>query len=190
MKLTEAKLKQLILEQFDSFKLVNLIAYLEELQTALSSAIGTIGYLGVGDHTENGKRLPNGTKLPKTESYNFQSLNDWFQLAIDSVAKEIEEGRHSGTWDYISLTRIYPLKLAGYYGNVKLTMILDKYKYVFFKLDQLDKSGNVEFSYFKGNSISTKALAGLLSASDMDILESVKEQSRLYGKETRDSSTL
>ena len=184
MKLTEEKLKQLINEQFDSFELGNLIAYLEELQTALSSAIGTIGYLGVDDHTGYGRRLP------KTESYNFQSLADWFQLAIDSVAKEIEEGRHSGTWDYISLTRLYPIKLAGYYGNVKLTMVLDKYKDVFFNFDQLDKNGDVEFSYLKGNSISTKALADLLSASDMDILEFVKEQSRLYGKKTMDSAQL
>ena len=37
MKLTEAKLKQLILEQMGEFELSNLIAYLEELQHVFSN---------------------------------------------------------------------------------------------------------------------------------------------------------
>ena len=65
MKLTEEKLKQLILEQLGSFELGNLIAYLEELQTALSSAQevdGDMGTINAGGY---------GTLLPRSESYRF-----------------------------------------------------------------------------------------------------------------------
>ena len=184
MKLTEAKLKQLILEQLGSFELANLIAYLEELQTALSSAQevdGDMGTINAGGY---------GTLLPRSESYRFSSLSDWFQKAIDLVAKEIEEGEHSGTWNYISLSRLYETKKLGHHGNVLITMILQKDKSIMFHFDQLDENGDVDFSYFEGNSISTKALADFFSASDEDILEFVKEQFRMHGKKTMDSSTL
>jgi len=184
MKLTEAKLKQLILEQLGSFELENLIAYLEELQTALSSAQevdGLIGTTNAGGYA---------TPLPRSESYRFSSLSDWFQLAIDSVAKEIEEGRHSRSWDNLTLTRLYQTRNLGYHGNVLITMILEKDKNIMFYFDQLDENGDVDFSYFEGNSISTKALADFFSASDEDILEFVKEQFRMHGEKTRDSSTL
>ena len=184
MKLTEAKLKQLILEQLGSFELGNLIAYLEELQAALSSVQNVYGDLGV---TNAGGYA---TSLPRLQSYYFSSLSDWFQLAIDSVAKEIEEGRHSRSWDNLTLTRLYETKNLGHHGNVLITMILQKDKNIIFYFDQLEENGDTDFSYFEGNSISTKALVDFFSASDEDILEFVKEQVRMHGEKTRDSSEL
>jgi len=184
MKLTEAKLKQLILEQLGSFELGNLIAYLEELQAALSSVQNVYGDLGV---TNAGGYA---TSLPRLQSYYFSSLSDWFQLAIDSVAKEIEEGRHSKSWDNLTLTRLYETKNLGHHGNVLITMILQKDKNIIFYFDQLDENGDTDFSYFEGNSISTKALVDFFSASDEDILEFVKEQFRMHGKKTMDSAEL
>jgi len=184
MKLTEAKLKQLILEQLGSFELGNLIAYLEELQAALSSVQNVYGDLGV---TNAGGYA---TSLPRLQSYYFSSLSDWFKLAIDSVAKEIEEGRDSRSWDNLTLTRLYETKNLGHHGNVLITMILQKDKNIIFYFDQLDENGDTDFSYFEGNSISTKALVDFFSASDEDILEFVKEQYRMHGEKTRDSSEL
>ncbi len=184
MKLTEEKLKQLIIEQLGSFELGNTIAYLEELHSALTSAQEVDGLMG----TINA--VGYATSLPRTESYRFSSLSDWFQLAIDSVAKEIEEGVHSGTWDYISLSRLYQTQNLGHHGNVLITMILQKDKSIIFYFDQLGENGDVDFSYFEGNSISTKALVDFFSASDEDVLEFVKEQYRMHGEKTRDSSEL
>jgi len=184
MKLTEAKLKQLILEQLGPFELGNLIAYLEELQTALSSAQNVDGDLGANNA---GGVL---TYMPGLETNHFPFLSDWFQKAIDLVAKEIEEGRHSRSWDSLTLTRLYQTRNLGYHGNVLITMILEKDKNIMFYFDQLDEYGDVDFSYFEGNSISTKALADFFSASDEDILEFVKEQARMHGEKTRDSSEL
>jgi len=184
MKLTEEKLKQLILEQLGSFELRNLIAYLEELQAALSSVQNVYGDLGATN--------PGGywVYLPRLESYRFPSLSDWFQKAIDLVAKEIEEGRHSRSWDNLTLTRLYQTKNLGHHGNVLITMILQKDKSIMFHFDQLDENGDVDFSYFEGDSISTRALVDFFSASDEDILEFVKEQVRMHGEKTRDSSEL
>jgi len=184
MKLTEAKLKQLILEQMSEFELSNFIAYLEELQSALTSAQEVDGHLG----TINAGGY--GTELPRSASYRFSSLSDWFQLAIDSVAKEIEEGRHSGSWDYLSLTRLYQTRSPDQQGNVLLSMILQKDGDVMFHFDQLDEAGDIDFSYFEGKSISTKTLADFLSASDMDIFEFVKDHIKTHGETTLDSATL
>ena len=187
MKLTESKLKQLILEQMSEFELSNLIALLEELQDRLPENSDIL----VGLHESGGDYI-NFTSTSK--------VKESFQAAIDSLAREIEGTATDTEWDHMVIERL--IQTSGYgsigpfNGNVMAHLYIERNGNKWFDLAQFDEEGfparhkDEPVIYFEGDEISTPALVELMTSPAEDILEMLNDLINTSGTETQDSALL
>ena len=187
MKLTLAKLKQLILEQMneDEFEQLNkLIKYLQELQKIFSS---------LPEDTQN--QIKVFTRLKNTvvsaSGVDFRSpLSDWFQVAINSLARETEDPSAKKEWHYITISRWYNVGESGLPGDIESELKIYRDGIKRFAITQFDRDENELFNYYEGNDISTRALEDYMTFDEETIIEFAKEHIKINGKTTLDSTTL
>jgi len=191
MKLTEAKLKQLILEQMneDEFKQLNkLIEYLQFLQQFFSSLPDDIQFeIDVHLRKESGLisyiRGLDDLRSP---------LRDRFQVAIDSLARETEEPSAKKEWHFVTISRWYDVpRASGLPGDIQSELQIYRDGSKHFAITQFDRDENELFNYYEGNDISTRGLEDYMASDDVEmIIEFAKEHIKINGKTTLDSSTL
>lgn len=185
MKLTEEKLKQLIIEQLGSFELGNLIAYLEELQQVFSSLP-----IDKQDEVDIDLRKKNGTiYYPGSLSFR-SSLEEWFQPAIDSLAREIEGTAETKEWHSMAISRWYATGDSGMPGDIESELKIYRDGSKRFVITQFDIEENELFNYYEGSDISTRGLVDFMSSDEESMTEFAKDHIKTNGETTLDSSTL
>ena len=189
MKLTEAKLKQLILEQMneDEFGQLNeLIEYLQSLQKFFSSLPEDIQFeIDVHLREESGI-----ISYIKGLDHFRSPLRDRFQAAIDSLALETEEPSTKKEWHFITISRWYNVGESGLPGDIESELKIYRDGTKRFVVTQFDREENELFNYYEGNDISTRGLDDFMTSDEEKILEFAKEHIEINGKTTLDSSTL
>jgi len=181
MKLTEAKLKQLILEQMSEFELSQFIEYFEQLQTFLPS--------GHGIQVERGRR--DGQKATKPQGINTMSpTEESFQAAIDSLAREIEGTATDTEWDYVTIEKDFRTQRLGLEGDISCLLVIERTGRKSFYLTQWREWDEDEIQYYQGNEISTNALANFMTSTDEDMYEFAQDHLNTYGEKTQRSETL
>jgi len=187
MKLTEAKLKQLILEQMSEFELGNFIALLEELQVRLPENSDIL----VGLHESGGDYI-NFTSTSK--------VKESFQAAIDSLDRESKGNATDTEWDHMVIEKLIRTSDYGsigpFSGNVMAHLYIERNGNKWFDLTQFDEEGfparykDEPVIYFEGDEISTTGLVDLMASPAEDILEMLNDFINTYGTETQDSALL
>jgi len=181
MKLTESKLKKLILEQMSEFELEEFIYYFELLQTFLPS--------GHGIRVDLGRR--DGQKATKPQGINsLSATEDSFHAAIDSLDREIKGTSTQTEWDYVTIERDFRTQRLGLVGDISCLFVVERSGNKSFYLTQWREWDEDEWEYYKGNEISINALARFMTSTDEDIVEFAHEHVRLYGEKTLRSETL
>jgi len=181
MKLTEAILKQLILEQMSEFELSQFIQYFEQLQTFLPS--------GHGIQVDLGRR--DGQKATKPQGMNTMSpTEDSFQAAIDSLAREIESAATDTEWDYVTIEKDFRTQRLGLEGDISCLLIIERTGRKSFYLTQWREWDEDEIQYYQGNEISTNALANFMTSTDEDMYEFAQDHLNTYGEKTQKSENL
>jgi hypothetical protein len=188
MKLTEAKLKQLIVEQMNDFQLGQLIEYLEELQQTFSSLPENAQFeIDVYLRKENGI-ISNIKGL----DYLRSPLQDRFQAAIDSLAREIEGTPVAPEWHFITINRWYTVSLgeSGMPGDIDSELKIYRDGSKRFAITQFDREENELFNYYEGNDISTSGLIDFMTSDEENMADFAKDHINTHGEATLDSSTL
>lgn len=181
MKLTESKLKQLILEQMSEFELSQFIEYFEQLQTFLPS--------GHGIQVDLGRR--DGQKATKPQGINAMSpAEDSFQAAIDSLAREIEGTATETEWDYVTIEKDFRTQRLGLEGDISCLFIIERSGRKSFYLTQWRDWDEDELQYYQGNEISISALTNFMTSTDEDMFEYAQHHLNTYGEKTQRSETL
>jgi hypothetical protein len=189
MKLTVAKLKQLILEQMneDEFKQLNkLIKYLQELEKIFSSLPEDIQ-----DQIDVYTRLEN--TVISASGVDFRSpLKDWFQVAIDSLARETEDPSAKKDWHFITISRWYTVSLgkSDMPGDIESQLKIYRDGSKRFTITQFDRDENELFNYYEGNDISTRGLIDFMTSDEENMVGFAKEHIKMNGETTLDSATL
>ena len=188
MKLTEAKLKQLILEQMNEFQLGQLIEYLEELQNIFSNLPEDKQFeIDVYLRKENGI-ISNIKGL----DYLRSPLRERFQAAIDSLAREIEGTPVAPEWHFITIGRWYTVSLgeSRMPGDIEPELKIYRDGSKRFVITQFDREENELFNYYEGNDISTRGLVDFMTSDEASMADFAKDHINTHGKTTLDSSTL
>ena len=181
MKLTESKLKKLILEQMSEFELEEFIYYFEQLQTFLPS--------GHGIRVDLGRR--DGQKATKPQGINsLSATEDSFQAAIDSLAREIEGTATETEWDYVTIEKDFRTQRLGLEGDISCLLVVERSGKKTFYLTQWREWDEDEIQYYEGNEISINALANFMTSTDEDMFEFAQEHVRVYGEKTQKSENL
>ena len=181
MKLTESKLKQLILEQMSEFELSQFIEYFEQLQTFLPS--------GHGIRVDLGRR--DGQKATKPQDINaLSATEDSFQAAIDSLAREIEGNATDTEWDYVTIEKDFRTQRLGLVGDISCLLVVERSGKKTFYLTQWRDWDEDEIQYYEGNEISINALANFMTSGDEDMFEFAQDHINTYGEKTQSSETL
>lgn len=186
MKLTVAKLKQLILEQMGEFELSNLIAYLEELQHVFSSLPPDKQDSIIIDlRNEN-------NIVARIEGLNYRSpLSDWFQTAIGSLVREIDLGpAQEPEWHFMTISRWYSVGELEMQGDIEPRLEIYRNGSKRFMITQFNTEEDELFNYYEGNDISTRALVAFMASDDISIEDFAMDHIKTHGETTLDSSTL
>jgi hypothetical protein len=175
MKLTESKLKQLILEQMDSFKLGNLIAYFEELEQVISS---------FPQYIQDEIKI---VLLKKGTPINQPGLSDppeaFTQAAIESLDREIRGEALEREWEYVAVYRQISIPDEyGLPGDIEVLLMIHRDGRKELRIIQYSLYEDELFDYYKAENISISDFANFVTSSTEDIVEYAKEENRMSGR--------
>jgi hypothetical protein len=172
MKLTEAKLKQLILEQMSSAELKK---YFNNLLAVISSFP---------------QDIQNETKvfLNKTGALIVQpGFRDppqaFIQAAIESIEREERGEALKKEWEYVTIYRqVYIPGKYGLPGDIEILLTIHRDGRKELRIIQYDIEENELFDYYKAEDISFHILVNFMTSSTEDIVEYAKEENRMRGR--------
>ena len=168
----------------NEFQLGQLIEDLEELQQVFSRLPENIqSQIDVYTRLEN--------TVISTIGLDFDSsLSDWFQVAIDSLAREIEGTAEPQEWHFMTISRWYNVGESGMPGDIESELKIYRDGSRRFAISQFDRDENEFFNYYEGSDISTRALVEFMTSDEESIVDFAKDHINTHGKTTLDSSTL
>jgi len=196
MKLTEAKLKKLILEQMDElnsdsdFETGKALEFLKKLLDRLPKYPEPENTDIVLYQVDERNRMYN------TYSNNkHNKLNDILEVAIDSLERESAGIGGYREWEELEIQRSINTGWVDSddFGNWTILYFrMKRNGEKYFSLEQIfgGHRPRSTFTYYSGNEISTDALVELLTLSSFPMRRRLIDFLHTFGKETQDSATL